>query len=213
MLAHCSLRPPPLTLATTVFPSGHTAWPLIFYWIPGARALRALSRVGRILLVPAAIGVALLFQSARTARRRVVAGLAALVFLFEQGQSVEAYNEAAARANRIRVEAMIGPSCGAVLFAPLNGGRLTWDHQVDGGWAGLDRRVPTINGYSGNAPPDWDFQPIRINDSTRANAVQHALDLWERQWGTALRHVCVVSPNLAHVHEPLDHLYDTDVIE
>lgn len=202
-----------LMLVTTVFPGGHTAWPLIFDWMPGARALRAISRVGLILLIPAAIGVARFFQSALTARWRLAAGLAALVFMFEQGQSVEVYDKAAARADRIRIEAMIGPSCGAVLFAPLNGRRMTWNYQVDGMWAALDRGVPTINGYSGNAPPGWGFQQIRINDSTRAHAVQSALAHWETQWGAALPHVCVVSPNLAHVHEPLDHPYGTEVIE
>lgn len=202
-----------LMLCTTVFPGGHTAWPIIFDWMPGARALRAISRVGLILLVPAAIGIALFFETALAARWRVAATLAALVFMLEQGQSVEVYSKAAARAERTRVEAMVAPSCGTVLYAPLHGKRMTWNYQVDGMWAGLDRHVPTINGYSGNAPAGWDFQQIRINDSTRAQAVQHALAAWETRWGGALHRVCVVSPDLAHVHEPLDHPYGTDVVE
>ncbi|HEV2181430.1 MAG TPA: hypothetical protein VGR59_13980 [Gemmatimonadaceae bacterium] len=202
-----------LMLCTTVFPGGHTAWPIIFDWMPGARALRAISRVGLILLVPAAIGIALFFEAALAARWRVAATLAALAFMFEQGQSVEVYSKAGARAERTRVEAMIAPSCGTVLYAPLHGRRMTWTYQVDGMWAGLDRHVPTINGYSGNAPAGWDFQQIRINDSTRARAVEHALAAWEARWGGALHHVCVVSPDLAHVHEPLAHPYGTDVVE
>lgn len=202
-----------LMLLTTVFPGGHTAWPIIFDWMPGARALRAISRVGLILLVPAAIGVALFFETAMNARWRVAASLAALVFVLEQGQSVEVYSKAAARAESTRVEAMIAPSCGSVLYAPLHGRRMTWTYQVDGMWAGLDAHVPTINGYSGNAPAGWDFRQIRINDSTRARVVQHALAAWETHWGGALHHVCVVSPDLAHVREPLDHPYGSDVVE
>ena len=90
---------------------------------------------------------------------------------------------------------------------------MTWNYQVDGMWAGLDQHVPTINGYSGNAPAGWGFQQIRINDATRALAVQHALAAWEARWGGALPRVCVVSPDLAHVREPLDHPYGTDAIE
>jgi len=202
-----------LMLLTTVFPGGRAAWPLIFDWMPGAGALRAISRVGLILLVPGAIGIALFFQTAITARWRIVAALAALVFACEQGQSVQVYDKAADRAESNRVEAMIGQSCPAVLFAPLHGRRMTWNYQVDGMWAALDRRVPTINGYSGNAPRDWDFQQIRINNAARAHDVQDALVVWAAHWGAALPRVCVVSPDLAHVHEPLDYPYGTAVIE
>jgi len=202
-----------LMLCTTVFPGGHTAWPIIFDWMPGARALRAIGRVGLVLLVPAAIGIALFFEMAFAARWRVAATLGALVFMLEQGQSAEVYSKAEARAERTRVETMIQTSCSAVLYAPLHGKRMTWAYQVDGMWAGLDRHVPTINGYSGNAPAGWDFQQIRMNDSTRALAVHRALAAWEARWGGALHRVCVVSPDLAHVHEPLDHPYGTDAVE
>ena len=157
-----------LVLCTTVFPGHHTAWPLIFHWVPGARALRAISRVGLVLLVPASVGIALFFQQALDARWRIAAVLAALVVMLEQGQHVEVYDKAEAGAESSRVEALIGPSCGAVLYAPIHGRRMTWSYQVVGMWAGLDRRVPSINGYSGNAPLGWDFQQIRINDTTRA---------------------------------------------
>ncbi|MGH7650082.1 MAG: hypothetical protein ACREND_18405 [Gemmatimonadaceae bacterium] len=202
-----------LVLCSTMFPGGHTAWPLIFEWMPGARALRAVSRVGLMLLIPGAIGLALFFHAAHVARMRVVAALMALVFVVEQGQNVEVYDKAAEHNESASLEALIGPSCRAVLYAPLHGRRMTWSYQVDAMWAGLDRGVPSINGYSGNAPHGWDFQQIRINNAGREQGVQHALALWEAQWGANLRHVCVVSPDLAHVHEPVDHPDGTDVVE
>jgi len=69
--------------------------------------------------------------------------------------------------------------------------------------------VPDYQGLAAG----WGFQQIRINDATRALAVQHALAAWEARWGGALPRVCVVSPDLAHVREPLDHPYGTDAIE
>ena len=86
--------------------------------------------------------------------------------------------------------------CGAFLFTPLAGagaGRSGFEHgkhQLDAMWAELVTGVPTVNGYSGNAPPDWGFKELTLHDDDDERRTEHALADWCGRHGVDPKQVC-----------------------
>ncbi|MBM7112551.1 hypothetical protein [Archangium primigenium] len=165
-------------LLATRYRGGWTPWVAVFHGFPGGNAVRAVCRMGVWLLVPASVGVALALTRLTDAGRGGAAALLGVGCLLEQGVSGATFDPAVPRADARWVAEQVGPDCRAFLYTPTLGGQPTWKYQLDAMWAGLERGVPTVNGYSGNAPPGWRFDPVvRINpvDSTR-------LKVAEREW-------------------------------
>lgn len=200
-----------VVIATRV-PGGHTLWTYVFLWVPGASALRAVSRIGIMLLLPAAIGVAMFIDHARAREWRTAALVAALAVMLEQGQEPQVYGKSAARAAEARVASLVPSACEAFVYTPRHARRMTWQYQVDGMWAGLERGIPTVNGYSGNAPPGWMLRQIRLDEPGAEARVDAALAAWRARWGSRLPPLCRLTPDLSRVHEPLAHPYGGDAI-
>lgn len=200
-----------VVIATRV-PGGHTLWTYVFLWVPGASALRAVSRIGIMLLLPAAIGVAMFIDHARAREWRTAALVAALAVMLEQGQEPQVYGKSAARAAEARVASLVPSACEAFVYTPRHARRMTWQYQVDGMWAGLERGIPTVNGYSGNAPPGWTLRQIRLDEPGAEARVDAALAAWRARWGSRLPPLCRLTPDLSRVHEPLAHPYGGDAI-
>jgi hypothetical protein len=182
----------------TVLPGDVTLWRGVFEVVPGARAIRAVARIGLLLLVPAAIGAALFLQrmSAATMRRRWAVVLVVLVMMAEQGKTLYSYDKHVARREVARLAAMIPAQCDAFLFSPRFGRRMAWNYQVDAMWAQLERGVPTINGYSGNPPPGWAFSDLRLRTPEHERDLSTALDVWTARWGMDRARVCWISPDV-----------------
>ncbi|HUM02350.1 MAG TPA: hypothetical protein VL084_08690 [Thermoanaerobaculia bacterium] len=144
-----------LILLATSFPGGFTLWHGVFATFPAGTAIRAVSRVGVLLLLPASIGVAYAFDRAsRTLRLGWVLPVAALVIL-EQGQSMPSYSKEEARRDVAAAVRRIPGGCRTFFVAFPAGRKPNWEAQLDGMWAGLEAGLPTVNGYSSNWPPGW----------------------------------------------------------
>ncbi len=188
-----------LGLASTLFFGRFSPWQIIYDYVPGAMAVRAVARIGLLLLIPAAIGLALFLESiqrrfvrakrsgALGPRERSAPGgvqgsppskswmalAVGLVCVVEQGRAISAFDkERAASAVNMLATAIDPARCGYFYFSPLvrpgetpawvdprdvaSWGRVyAWKYQLDAMWAGLERGVPTINGYSGNSPQGY----------------------------------------------------------
>jgi hypothetical protein len=133
--------------------------------IPGGIAIRAIGRIVLLLLIPAALGLASMVQWLEARRLTALACLVGLVCLAEQGVTTTTLDAAAYRATVAGVADRIEPGRAAFYYHPCEE-HPTLDYHLHAMWASLDRSVPTINGYSGHAPPDWvdffnvDFQPV-----------------------------------------------------
>jgi hypothetical protein len=128
---------------------GASLWGLVHLTLPGAAAIRAVCRVANVLLLPAAIGVSA-WSGARV--RGAGAAVLLLLMLLEQGHSDVSFDR---RVEEARVSALAARvDRGASAFLSTGGGARA---QVDAMWAALESGVPTVNGYSGNEPPGWDF--------------------------------------------------------
>jgi hypothetical protein len=199
-----------MALLATEWPGGFTPWYAIYLYVPGASALRAVSRIGVVLLLPAALGVALLIDAlARTQRippsrtavalkrrdRRkrgliVVALLAVIVA--EQVQQPPSYDKSEGRARVARVANGIAAGCQAFLYTTIGGADDPWNYHTDAMWASMERGVPTINGYSGNQPPSWNFYDIRVHTPETDSVVGDSLARWSARWHLDAARICRV---------------------
>jgi hypothetical protein len=191
-----------VVLATTRVHTFFYFWPVLFHRIPGAVAVRALSRIGLLMLIPAAfafgkgIDAALDWSvrrfGARTARG--VVSLLCLVCIVEQGRTTPSFAIQPWMQNVRRVASQVGPQCHSFYLSspPVPegsaGDAVTIELHMQAMWAGLqlgDREIPVINGYSGNEPPGWvlsfrDLVSERawLNDWVKRNGLDPKRTCW-----------------------------------
>ena len=143
-----------LVVFATSFPS-LSFWRILYEWIPGGSAIRAVTRVGLITLLLASIGFASFVQSEWATRRPWLTSLLCLICIVEQGVTTPSYDKGYVRRRVLQLASRIDPNCDSFYYHPRPE-RLSFnDAQLDALWASLHRRVPTINGYSGGFPPGW----------------------------------------------------------
>ncbi len=177
-------------LLSARYTGGHTPWLLVFKGVPGAAAIRAVARVGVWLLLPAAVGLALFLQRQLTARRTALAvGLGALCLL-EQGLSGPTFDRLEARADVSAIVERLRPDCGSFFYAPTAGEFPDFKYQLDATLAAMEAGVPTVNGYSGNAPRGWTLNDNRRFDAAAAARLDTGLESWARSRGLPLESIC-----------------------
>jgi hypothetical protein len=202
----------PLTMAifATEWPGGFAPWHAIYSFLPGASAIRAVSRIGVALVFPAALGIALLVDSITRARRippsrtasvlrrrdrrsrALLAILVVAVVVAEQVQRPNSYDKNEGRARVLRVANGIGADCGAFLYTTTGGDDDPWRYHADAMWASMARGIPTLNGYSGNEPPGWSFYDNRVPTADSDSAVSRAVVLWAERWHIDPARICRV---------------------
>jgi hypothetical protein len=202
----------PLTMAVlaTEWPGHFVPWHAVYLFVPGASAMRAVSRIGIAIVFSASLGVALLVDSlirarrippSRTAillRRRderkraliVMTLIAAIVA--EQVQEPPSYEKSEGRARVANVLSGIGTSCTAFLYTPVDSTEDPAHLQVDAMWASMQRGTPTVNGYSGNEPPTWDLWDVRVPTPQLDSVVTDNLVRWAAHWHLDPASVCRV---------------------
>lgn len=183
-----------LVACATLWPGGVTAWRIVFAVVPGASALRAVARIGLMLLLPAAVGAALLIDAlaVRGAARALLVACITFVIGAEQWQFLLSYDKYDGRARVADVARRIPAGCEAFLYTPLDGREDPWWYQMDGIWASAERGVPTLNGYSGNRPPGWQLYDIVVRTPVHERALEHAVADWAARWHLDVHRLCMV---------------------
>ncbi len=155
----------------TQLPGGYTLWVWGFQYVPGANAVRAISRVCLMYLVPLSIGLAFATEfwvSRLQQRKSIFLSVAILLFfILEQGQTTDAYDKAEPRGRVERITQALQTAdkngetsgrCGYFYYSresPEGKDWWPWVSQIATMWAARDLNIPTINGYSGNFPQNW----------------------------------------------------------
>lgn len=143
---------------------GYLSFYYLIAWLPGISAIRGVSRIILVMLVPLSVLVAL---GAETAWRRLarstptaiagLAGLAALVAL--EPLSVAIRNTPVAEWQaRLRAAKALLPSvmpADPILFVRARSDALHIHAELDAMLLGQDLRYPVLNGYSAFAPPGY----------------------------------------------------------
>jgi len=158
------LRPPPRQLVAAMlialpivvyFYGIDSLWLKYFRLIPGGTAIRAVGRVSLILLIPAALGLASLVKYLNRSRWPVASGIVSLACLSEQAVTTETFDAIANRANIAGIARQVDRHQLAFYYHPCKSVPFH-EYQLDAMWASLASEVPTINGYSGYVPRDWE---------------------------------------------------------
>lgn len=182
-----------LIVLVTLYRGGVTPWRIVFEIVPGANALRAVSRIGMLMLIPAAVALAWFVERARTTERRRVRyalfGVAAFC-LVEQGMSPHSYDKQAYRDRVARLAAAIDPSCRSFLFVPNGSPHGFEETQLDAMWVQLTTGRPTVNGYSSNFPRGWELLDHRLRTEEDRGRLQTALAKWVRERRLSADAVC-----------------------
>jgi len=178
-------------LLASVYRGHLSPWALVFHWVPGASAIRAISRIGIFLLFPAAYALSLFIEEAQKHRFRLALFAIAVLALVEQGRTPLFYEKIPFRRNAESLARLIDPTrCSAFFFSPRNlDTRVDYLH-LDAVWAYLTSGVPTLNGYSGNTPPHWDLEEARILTPADETRLAAALSDWETRHGLNSDSVC-----------------------
>jgi hypothetical protein len=148
--------------------------------IPGSIAIRAVGRVVLILLIPMALGLATLVEYLDRSRWALAGGILALVCLAEQGITTETFDAAANRATIAGIARQVDRGRVAFYYHPCDE-QPFYRYHLDAMWASLATGVPTINGYSGYAPREW--EGFFALDADSKIAVEDVLSDWEHAHG------------------------------
>ncbi|MGD0542701.1 MAG: hypothetical protein ABSB33_14395 [Tepidisphaeraceae bacterium] len=185
-----------LTMATliavsTLVAGQYSLWHIAYWWLPGAGALRAVCRLGLLLTLPAAIGVALLIDRCRGKLWRIGLG-AGLLCLSEQINVSPHYDKFEVRDRVNAIVARIPPHAGRFFYSvTYESGRP--EAQIDAMWASMRSGIPTINGYTSSIPPDYELWDIVAITPAQRRALRVQLERWINRWGLDERDVAWIS--------------------
>jgi hypothetical protein len=187
---------PVLILTTSLFfliglklSGSHSAWYFVYSSFPGAGAIRAVSRYVIFLTLPMSIGFAYALNAAmkriagwNSNRARVAAAfvlvLSACFGLIEQFGVVKTGATGFSKQTEMKylnaMAAKLQPDCAAFyVTAKRNDPHNAFEFQFDAMLISAIRRIPTLNGSSGQFPKDW-FGLYAVKDPAYENNV--------RQW-------------------------------
>jgi len=139
-----------------VYPWDWTPWEIVYRFVPGAGAIRCVTRICLMLLLPFSLAVAYALDGLKA---RNIAVILCFIMALEQAQTTSAYDKHVVRSRVQAIARAIPSSCKAFYFVTSpseNGKEEPWfELQLDGMWAQTLVNVPTVNGFSGHVPLDW----------------------------------------------------------
>ena len=167
----------------------------LWWWvrgvIPGSEALRAVARIGNLLVFPVAIGLALFFeQQARRTSPWLLALLAGFC-VAEQLHRDLSFDKAFLEWRVARIAAEVPAGCKA-FFLVTTGGNSDIDVHDDAMWVSLATGIPTVNGRSGNVPPGWELQDSHLQSAEERHELEARLARWLVSHELARDDVCWV---------------------
>lgn len=185
-------------LAVFTYPWSIVPWWVVYKVVPGANAIRALSRISLLLLIAFSFGLAFALNSFKS--RSMALALLVLVCL-EQGVTTPSYSKQRIRSDVSVLVSQVPKGFRGFYYAPclvtnVNSGPwdgLPYKQQLDAMFASLDTGVPTVNGYSGGQPPAWSgLEKVPIRSESDEERMSDTMDRWLRSQGLETDAVAVV---------------------
>ncbi len=165
----------PLVIAAC---GSNSLWLAASPFIPGSEAIRVPPRVVLALLIPAALGLAMLVERLDRNRRSAAAWCLVILCLAEQTGTTATFDRDASRRRVAEVARRVDRRAEAFYERPPGRGDFYYHVHLDAMWASLETGVPTINGVSGCFPTGW-----RDLEEPSQRAVEDALRQWRDRHG------------------------------
>ncbi|MGQ0508498.1 MAG: NBR1-Ig-like domain-containing protein [Myxococcaceae bacterium] len=154
-------------------------WRVVYDTVPGAGAIRSVSRLGLQLLLLASIGVGLAYEHLVSRKWQWLAVALCAFAMLEQLNLGFSFSKTLDRRDVQAIVNEIDPrKCDAFYFSPVGGRGPYWKYQNDAMIAALKANVPTLNGYSGHEPPGWDLKNLTLWSDADLQRTQAALGQW-----------------------------------
>lgn len=159
-------------------------WQLVHSFVPGAQAIRAVSRYALVLALPMAIGFAFLIhfilekitRMDHGPRRNLLLASVALISgfgLFEQFASREGFDGFSISAENQylnRLATSLPDNCSSFYVAAKTTAlHSQFEYHVDAALVSAIKRIPTLNGYSGQLPVNWHLWDVMGGPAYEAN--------------------------------------------
>lgn len=159
---------------TFYIPPEFTIWKIIYDTLPGANALRAITRLILILLLPISF-ILLTFLKKMNIKISLVL---CFIILMEQINCIPSYEKYEIRKDVESISELAKLNKVPFFYSPLFGKEQFWKYQMDAQWASILSGVPTLNGYSGNQPKKWDLMQNIIINGEDLKRIYKNLNLW-----------------------------------
>lgn len=158
---------------------GYSLYYLVYH-LPGFSALRAVSRVGIVLIFPLLLMLGMLLSALEKrknkSRKHFIAFLLVCVFaLLDQmvmPNAVVSYSKEESRRIRDEVDSMVPQGADGFYYFPVNSYPFYTNH-IAAMFASLKHKIPTLNGYSGNFPPHFQRLAAFIYSGGAESVLQH----------------------------------------
>jgi len=165
-------------------------WRWVRVAVPGGEGLRAVARIGNLLVFPVAIGLALAFDRLATRTAAWVLASLALVCVLEQVHRDRSFDRGLLDWRVARIAAQVPAGCRAFFLASSGRGRSDADVHDDAMWVALATGIPTVNGRSGNEPPGWGLADAHVASAEERTALAERVDRWLAARGVDPGQVC-----------------------
>lgn len=173
----------------TVIAEHYTLWSYVYRYVPGAAAVRAVSRMALLLLMPAAAAFAAFLER----RRPAVAVCLCLGCLLEQLHSFQTFDKDVTRRTVQEIAAPLETeraTCRAFVYSQAFAQYPDWKYQIDAMWVELATGLPTMNGYSGNTPLDWPLADVGVHAAPQEALLADSIRRWAESQRLPLTDVC-----------------------
>ncbi len=161
-------------LLTFYIPPKFTIWKIVYEILPGANALRAITRLNLILLLP--ISFILLTFLKKIKEKFSI--LLCLIIILEQVNKSHYYDKFSIRKEVDAIAEIAKKNKLPFYYSPLFCSNYFWKYQIDAMWASLLSGIPTINGYSGKYPKNWQLNNNIIFSKEDFERIYNNLNTW-----------------------------------
>jgi len=171
-----------LVLLLTMFPAGIYLHRVPYYVIPGMSAIRAVSRIGLLLLLPAGLALAWWIDRVPRPRSRQIVVWGVVGFcLLEQGVEIARFDKQPTQAAVTGIVEAIEPSSEAFIVTAREGGPVpSYEIHIRAMLAQQRSGVPTLNLYSGNSPKGWGLAQVNVQSLAERCALEFEVARWAR---------------------------------
>ena len=162
-----------IVLSVKLGPDGSSLWYFLYYFVPGAKAIRAVARFWFFLSFPVALVVAVrgdYIFAKKTIRFRRLAGAILFIALFISNMRVDGVIYDGRWRTDLEVDFLTNvtkpPSACKAFYIYDSGNKKIQAHSYQLAAYGIANHfgIKTVNGYSGNSPQDWDLWDVESKE-------------------------------------------------
>lgn len=186
-----------LAAATLLFMLLATAYDSVVPWhvvravLPGAGAIRAVGRLGMVLLVPASICLAAAVDWANERWSRPWVAILLALVVVEQAHGTRWIDTGYEQAHIERLVQRMPSDCEA-FYLVCRGPNPCRSVHEDAMWMQLATGTPTINGRYGHRPPGFELGKPEATSALRKRELASALDRWAVRYALDRDRLCLV---------------------